>query len=40
MTMHGDHHDQDMVHNPTWQAVGLGAALTAFSVLALWAYAV
>ena len=19
MTMHGDHHDQDMVHNPTWQ---------------------
>jgi hypothetical protein len=40
MTMHSDHHDQDMVHNPTWQAVLLGAALIAVSALAVWAYAV
>jgi hypothetical protein len=40
MTMHSDHHDQDMVHNPTWQAVGLSAALIAVSALAIWAYAV
>jgi hypothetical protein len=36
--MHNDHHDQDMVHNK-WQAVGLAAALTAVSVVALWAFA-
>jgi hypothetical protein len=39
MTMHSDHHDQDVVHNPTWQAVLLGTTLIAVSVLAFWAYA-
>jgi hypothetical protein len=29
-----------MVHNPTWQAVLLAAALIAVSVIAVWAYAV
>jgi hypothetical protein len=37
--MHNDHHDQDVVHNPKWQAVGLAAALTAVSVVAMWAFA-
>jgi hypothetical protein len=40
MTMHSDHHDHDIVHNPAWQAVLLAAALIAVSVLAVWAYAV
>ena len=40
MTMHSDDHDQDIVHRPTWQAVGLAAALAAVSALAIWAYAV
>ncbi|MEA2895110.1 MAG: hypothetical protein QOJ84_725 [Bradyrhizobium sp.] len=39
MTMHSDHHDQDIVHSPTWQAMLLGAALVAVSVIAFWAYA-
>jgi len=40
MTMQSDHHDQDMVHSPTWQAVLLAAALLAVSALAIWVYAV
>jgi hypothetical protein len=39
MTMHSDHHDHDVVHNPTWQAMWLAAALIAVSVVAFWAYA-
>jgi hypothetical protein len=39
MTMHSDHHHQDVVHSPTWQAVLLAAALVAVSVVAFWAYA-
>lgn len=39
MTMHSDHHDQDMVHSPTWQAVGLAAALIAVSGIAVWVFA-
>jgi hypothetical protein len=39
MTMHSDHHDQDIIHNPTWQAIWLAVALIALSVLAFWFYA-
>jgi hypothetical protein len=37
--MHSDHHDQDMVYNPKWQAILLAAALVAVSVVAMWAFA-
>jgi hypothetical protein len=39
MTMHSDHHHQDIIHNPTWQAILLAAALIALSALAFWLYA-
>jgi hypothetical protein len=37
--MHSDHHDQDMVHDPKWQAMWLGAALVAVIAVAFWAFA-
>jgi hypothetical protein len=39
MTMHSEHHDHGIIHDPKWQPLWAALALLALSALALWFYA-